>query len=96
MGGGAAAPAAVVIGTVKILDIVISLVEVVVQIVTTVRAYQQAAEHIPFSIFGLPSADFSTLFLNLFPDGTVNHWLMHILENGPVFTVIGNPLLVLV
>lgn len=48
MGRGAAAPATVVIGTVKILDIVIALVEVVIQVVTAIRAYQQAAEHIPF------------------------------------------------
>ena len=39
MGRGAAAPATVVIGTVKILDIVIALVEVVIQVVTAIRAW---------------------------------------------------------
>ena len=96
MGRGTVAPATVVIGAVEILDIVISLIEVVVQVVTAIRAYQQTAKHIPFSIFGFPSADLSALFLNLFPDGTVNNWLMYILENDPVFTVIGNSLLVLI
>ena len=51
MGRGAAAPATVVIGTVEILDIVIVLVEVVVQVVTTVRAYQQTTEYIPLDNF---------------------------------------------
>ena len=96
MGRGAAAPATVVIGTVEILDIVIALVEVVIQVVTAIRAYQQAAEHIPFPVLGFSSEDFPSFFLNLFPDGTVNNWLMHILKNGPVFTVIGNSLLVLI
>ena len=62
----------------------------------TVRAYQQTTKHIPFPVFGFSSADFPAFFLNLFPDGTVNNWLMHILKNGPVLTVIGNPLFVLV
>ena len=92
----AAAPATVVIGTVEILDIVVTLVEVIIQVVTAIRADQQAAEHIPFPVLGFPSANFPTFFLNLFPDGTVNNWLMDILKNGPVLTVIGNPLFVLV
>ena len=96
MGRGAAAPATVVIGTVEILDIVIALVEVVIQVVTAIRAYQQAAEHIPFPVLGFSSADFPSLFLNLFPDHTINNRLMPVFENRPVFPVIGNPLLVFV
>ena len=75
MGRGAAAPATAVIGAVEILDIVISLVEVVVQIMTAVRTYQQTTEHIPFPVLGFPSADFPALFPDLFPDGTVNKCL---------------------
>ena len=96
MGRGAAAPATVVIGTVEILDIVIALVEVVIQVVTAIRAYQQAAEHITFAVLRLSTANLATLFLNLFPDHTINNQLMHVFENRPVFPVVGNPLLVFV
>ena len=96
MGRCTSPPAAVVVGAVEVFNIVISLIEMEVQIMTTVRTDQKSAEHIPFTVFGFPPADLATLFLNLFPDHTINNRLMHVFEDHPVFPVIGNPLLVFV
>lgn len=96
MGRCTSPPAAVVVGAVKVFDIVISLIEMEVQFMTAIRTNQQAAEHITFAVLRLSPANLATLFLNLFPDHTINNRLMHVFENRPVFPVIGNPLLVLI
>ena len=85
MGRSAAAPATAVIGTVEIPDIGIALAETVIQAVSAIRASQKAAEDIPLRILRLALTHLAALFLNLFPDGTVNNGLVNILEHYPRF-----------
>lgn len=93
---GTSASVALIVGAVKILDIRIALIEMEVEIAAAIGAYQEAGEHIAFPVVGSALADFPPLLLDLFPYGTINDRLMHILENDPVFTVILDPLFVLV
>ena len=81
MGGGTGTTVAAIVGTVEIFDIVIALVKVIVQVVPTIRADQQAAENVSFAVFWLALTDFAAFLLNLLPNGTLDNRLMHILEN---------------
>ena len=76
MGGGTGTTVAAIVGTVEILDIVVALIEVVIQIVSTVRTDQQTAENVSLTILGFALTDISALFLDLFPDYTVNDGLI--------------------
>ena len=93
---GTGPPVALVVGAVKILDIGVALVEMEVEVIATIGTHQQTGKHIAFSIVSAALPYFPSLLLDLFPHGTVNDRLMHILENDPVFTIILNPLFVLV
>lgn len=96
MGRCTSPPAAVVVGAVEVFDIVISLIEMEVQVMTAIRTNQQAAEHITFAVLRLSPADLPAFLLNLLPDHPFDDRLMDIFEDDPVFPVIGNPLLVFV
>lgn len=85
MGRSAADPATAVIGTVEIPDTGIALVEMAIQVVSAIRASRKAAEDIPLRILRLALTHLAALFLNLFPDGTVNNGLVNILEHYPRF-----------
>ncbi|CAB1245717.1 protein of unknown function [Ruminococcaceae bacterium BL-4] len=67
MSGGASAPIAFVVGTIKILDIRVALIEVVIQIVSAVDTDKQTGEHIDFSLIRFPLTDFTPLLLCFFP-----------------------------
>ena len=96
MGRGTGPPVALIVGTVEILDIGVALVEMEVEVIAAIGTHQQTGKHIAFPIVGTALAYLPSLLLDLLPHGAVNDWLMHILENDPVFTVILNPLFVLV
>ena len=88
MGRGTGPPVALVVGTVEILDIGVALVEMEVEVIAAIGTYQKAGEHIALPIVSAALAYFPPLLLDLFPHGTVNDRLMHILENDPILTVI--------
>ena len=96
MGGGTGATVAAIVGTVEILDIVVALVEMIIQVVTTIRTDQQTAENVSLPILGFALTDLSALFLDLFPDYTVDDGIMDVFEDQPVLPVIIDPLLILV
>lgn len=96
MGGGTGTTVAAIVGTVEIFDIVVALVEMIIQVVTTILTDQQTAENVSLTILGVALTDLSALFLDLFPDYTVNDGLMDVFENQPVLPVIIDPLLILV
>lgn len=81
---------------VEILDVGIALIEMEVQIVSAVGTDQKAGEHIAFSLMGAALADLAPLLLDLFKDRPLNDGFVDILEDDPVFPVIGKPLFVLV
>ena len=96
MGRSAGPPVALVVGAVEILDIRVALVEMEVEVIAAISTYQKTGKHIALPIVSTALAYFPSLLLNLFPHGAINDRLMHILENDPVFTVILDPLFVLV
>lgn len=96
MGGSTGPTVALVVGAVKILDVGVALIEMKVQIVPAVGADQKAGEHIAFPLMGTALADLAPLLLNLFKDRPLNDGFVDILEDDPVFPVIGKPLFVLV
>ena len=96
MGRGTGPPVALIVGTVEILDIGVALVEMEVEVIAAIGTHQQTGKHIAFPIVGTALAYLPSLLLDLLPHGAVNDRLMHILENDPVFTVILDPLFVLI
>ena len=96
MGRGAGAAVALIVGAVEISDLRVSLIEMEMQVVSAIGTDQQTGKHILFALVGAALADFTPFLLNLLPHGAVNDRLMDILENHPIFTVIFDPLLVLV
>ena len=96
MGRSAAPTIALVIGAVEILDVGVALIEMEVQVVPAVGADQKAGEHIAFPLMGAALADLATLLLDLLKDCPLNDGFVDILEDDPVFPVIGKPLFVLV
>ena len=96
MGGSAAPTVALVVGTVRILDLRVALIEMKVQIVPAVSADQKVGEHIALPFVGTALADLAPLLLDLLKDGPLNDGLMDILEDDPVLPVILQPFLVLV
>lgn len=96
MGGLAGATVTLVVGAVEILDFRVALIEVEMQIAAAVCADKQAREHIVYSVAGTAFAHFSAFLLYLFKHGTLNNWLVNILEHYPIFRVVMNPLLILV
>ena len=94
--GGTGSAISTIVRTVEILDIVIALVEVVIQIVPTVRANQEAAEDVPLRILRFALTHLAALFLNLFPDSAVNNGFVNILEHHPILPGVVDPLFVLV
>ena len=67
-----------------------------VEVIAAIGTHQQTGKHIAFPIVGTALAYLPSLLLDLLPHGAVNDRLMHILENDPVFTVILDPLFVLI
>ena len=63
---------------------------------TAVCTYQNTAEHIAVSFFGFPFTDFSTLLLNLLPNGTLNNRLVNIFEDDHIFRIILDTLFVFI
>ncbi len=96
MGRGAGAAVAFIIGAVEISYLRISLIEMEMQVIPAIGTDQQTGKHILFALVGAALADFPPFLLNLLPHGTVNDRLMDVFENHPIFTVIFDPLLVLV
>ena len=96
MGRGAGAAVALIVGAVEISDLRVSLIEMEMQVVSAIGTDQQTGKHILFALVGAALADFTPFLLNLLPHGAVNDRLMDILENHLIFTVIFDPLLVLV
>lgn len=96
MGGGAGAAIAIVVGAVKILDLRIALIEVEVKVAAAVRTDKEAGKHIVFSVVGTALTDFAALLLYLLIDDSLDDRLMDILKHLPIFTVIVDPLLILV
>ncbi len=93
---GASTPIALIIGTIEIFDVRVALIEVVMQIVSAVGTDKQTGEHIGFSFIRFPLTDFTPLLLHLFPDGTVNNRIMHVLKDNPIVTVVLNSFLILI
>lgn len=84
-GGALAKPGIVVLATEK-LDVVITLVEMEIEVAAALWAFQQAGENAGLLRDRRPlttGAAFQTL--HLFPCGTVNNGLMHIEKDRPVF-----------
>ena len=96
MSRGTGAAVALVVGTVEIPDFRVSLIEMEVQVVSTISTDQQTGKHILFAFVGTALANLATLLLNLLPHGAVNDRLMDIFENHPIFTVVFDPLLIFV
>ncbi len=96
MGRGAGAAVALIVGAVEISDLRVSLIEMEMQVGSAIGTDQQTGKHILFALVGAALADFTPFLLNLLPHGAVNDRLMDILENHLIFTVIFDPLLVLV
>ena len=96
MGRGAGAAVALIVGAVEISDLRVSLIEMEMQVVYAIGTDQQTGKHILFAFIGTALADFAPFLLNLLPHGTVNDRLMDVFEYHPIFTVIFDPLLVLV
>ena len=96
MGGSTGPTVALVVGAVKILDVGVALIEMKVQVVSAISADQKAGEHIALPFVGAALADLAALLLDLFKDRPLNDGFVDILEDDPVFPVVGKPLFVLV
>ncbi len=96
MGGSAAPTVALVVGAVEILDVGVALIEMKVQVVSAISTDQQAGKHIAFPFVGTALADLAALLLDLLKDRPLNDGFVDVLEDDPVFPVIGKPLFVLV
>ena len=87
---------ALVVGTVKILDLRVPLIEMEMKIAAAVSTDQKAGEHIVLAFVGAALADFAPLLLDLLKDSTLDDRLMDSLEDDPILTAILQPLFVLV
>ena len=96
MGGSTTPTVALIVGAVEILDLRVSLIEVEVKVAAAVGTDQQAGEHIVLAFVGAALADFSPLLLYLLKYGPFDDRLVDVLEDDPIFTVILQPLFVLV
>ena len=96
MGRGTGPTVALVIGAVKVGDFGIPLIEVEMQVIPAVSAYQQAGEHIFLTLMGPALADFPALFLYFLPCRPLDDRFMYIEEDSPIFTVIFQPPLIFV
>ena len=96
VGGSTAPTVALIVGAVEILDLRVSLIEVEVKVAAAVGTDQQAGEHIVLAFVGAALADFSPLLLYLLKYGPFDDRLVDVLEDDPIFTVILQPLFVLV
>ena len=63
---------------------------------SAISADQKAGEHIALPFVGAALADLAALLLDLLKDCPLNDGFVDILEDDPVFPVIGKPLFVLV
>ena len=63
---------------------------------SAISADQKAGEHIALPLMGAALADLAPLLLDLLKDRPLNDGVVNILEDDPVFPVIGKPLFVLV
>ena len=96
MGRGTSPSVALVVGTIKILDLGIALIEMIMEVVSAVGTNQQTRKHIFLAIICSSSAPRSSFLLNLLPHGAVYDRFVYVFENDPIFTVIINPFLVLI
>ena len=67
-----------------------------VKIATAVSTDQQTREHIVLAFVGAALTDFAPLLLHLLKYGPFNDWLVDVLKDDPILTVILQPLFVLV
>ena len=81
--------APVISHTIKIGYIVISLIEMITEFASAVRAYQQSRKHILiFACYWLFACSSASAFLYLFPNGTVYNWFVNIFKYRPILFVI--------
>ena len=85
-----------VVGTVEILDLWVSLIEMEVKIAAAISTDQQTGEHIVLAFVSTALVDFAPLLLHLLKYRSFDDRLVDILEDDPVLTVILQPLFVLV
>ena len=79
---------AFVVGTIKVFYLRITLIEVIVQIVSTVGTDKKSRKHIHITVICFALSLLSSLLLNLFPYWTLNDRSMYIAEYNPILTVI--------
>ena len=96
VGGSTAPTVALIVGAVEILDLRVTLIEVEVKIAAAVGTDQQTREHVVLAFVGATLADFSPLLLHLLKYGPLDNRLVDVLEDDPIFTLILQPLFVLV
>ena len=96
MGGSTAPTVSLIVGAVEILDLRVSLIEVEMKITAAVGTDQQTGEHVVLAFVGAALANFSPLLLYLLKYGPFDDRLVNVLEDDPIFTVILQPLFVLV
>ena len=78
-------PVAPVVGTVKVFNGAVGVVDVVMQLVSAVSTVQQTGEHILLGVFWLPAFCPFPEFLHLFPCGPVDDGLMVVFKDSPFF-----------
>ena len=96
VGRSTAPTVALIVGAVEILDLRVALIEMEVKIASAVSTDQKAGKHIVLAFVGAALADFSPLLLHLLKYGPLDDRLVDVLEDDPIFTVILQPLFVLV
>lgn len=85
-----------IVRTIEILDIVVCLIEVEMQITSTVGTNQQTGKAAHITILSLALADIFPLLLHSVPRSPVNDGLMDAFENHPVFRIVVDAFLELV
>ena len=81
----AGSPIAPVVGTVKVFNGAVGVVDVVMQLVAAVGTVQQTGEHILLGVLGFPALCPLPEPLHLLPCGGVDDGFMVVFKDGPVF-----------
>jgi hypothetical protein len=85
---GNALAAAVVVGAVEILNIMVALIEMEIEIAAAIGAPQKAGKHIFLAVKGLALAYLPALLLYLFPYFPLDDGRVYVLENRPIFLAV--------
>ncbi len=96
MSGVAVAPSAVVIGAVKVFNIVVTLIEMKVEVFAAVGAFQQTGEDAALGVFHGGLFTGAAHLLHLFPSSPVNDRLVNTPKDSTVFLAVFNTLFMLV